>query len=806
MKKKIFLVARFILLMCLSSQVFASVDNRTFTTGTLDTSLYGVHEVGVLSNSTLVFTFSNGTQKRVVHGFYDGNGYTRARLYCDVLGTWTWTTNAGDTGSFRVVPSTLKGKLKASGQYILRDNNESFIPIVDTGYNLLSTSKTPMHTFVDYINQAEQHGITMLRVIAAGMGVDDDVNKLAFYYADQSHNEFAYMHFNTDDQRIQWALQYHPDMQFQLILYIGVSDGYNGEDSALHALGEEKRKKLLQYMIDRYAAYPNINFLVYNDAAYENHPINTTIAKEALLYLKENDPFHTLRSTGHQRNKEYHMDLFGNGLSTYLHFETEDDLDAHTLDKYVHYNVPLFSGEDWYEFWYGIGDTTTPKPNADYFYRRGGWSWVLSGGGFAYGGKYEVSIPYATLQDRYGVKGMDDLHYVTRFFKDFNLSLRAFTFNDAYANNGENNRDRAQAMKSQDTYVVYTPVAKDITLLALDLDEKYQYIWMNPDTGAYTSIQNVEDTHFSFPDDFDKDAVLLVSKKNDFHLPQGMTVAAPKYIYPLTNITSTSADLKFWDYANNEEGFKVYDTNSKTWIASHLEAHEGTGYTHFSLTDLQPCTNYTIYVRAYNHTSESQNSESQTFKTACEEIQPAVMSTPLEGATLQKRQTFTWHKNNATLVHFYLYDRDNGNELLYAAPILGSQVTLEIPDNGHHLFVDLYSFKGEDKINNGIRTTYIAPSSTNTSAHGPAVLTSPKAWSKLSTKQTFTWEKRDAAYVRFYIRDDTTGRLIKAVHTPASSITVDIPKNGHRIYMTLASYRGPGIGLFKKITYYFKAK
>ena len=337
-----------IFILAVSTQLFAETPvTNAFSTGTQNTALFGVHEVEVPGGSTsqITFTFTNGSKTYQVRGFYDNGSVIKARVYCDTLGTWDWESSTGQGGSFSVVPSVLKGKLRAQGKFLVHDNGTPFISIMDTAYSLFNftdedygtTFYTTYDAFIAYVSDAAEYGATMLRVGAVGVTSFSETitipGKLDNYYADTSYNSFNYENFQSDDQRIQWMLENRPTTQIQLILF-GATQLYRSPDNELWPLGTAKRLKLLQFMVDRYSAYPNVNFLIYNDVDYAV-AVNRSIVNEAGNFLVDNDPFNTLRSTGFLRTEDFDTSFY---WANYYHLETRSDLSADSLDRSSYLN------------------------------------------------------------------------------------------------------------------------------------------------------------------------------------------------------------------------------------------------------------------------------------------------------------------------------------------------------------------------------------------------------------------------------------------------------------------------------------
>ncbi len=484
---------------------------KSFAVGSEETALFGVHEISVPGSVTdnISFTFENGSSQ-TVHGFYDNGGQIKARFYCSKTGTYQWKSSNGASGSFKVSSSSLKGKMRASGKFLKYENGDQYISIMDTAYVLFNIENnsffTSDTTFKAYVADAENNGATMLRVGAVGSATyPESVNKVLpkidNYYQGGNTNIFNYANFQSDDRRLRWMLENHPNMQVQYILY-GITLKYKGVDTEFWPLGTEKRLKLLQFMIDRYAAFPNVNFLIYNDVSYDVSE-NRTITNEAGNYLVNNDPFKTMLSTGHVRDQHFDSTFT---WASYYHLETRSDLDASSLTK-RNYDKPVVNGEDLYE------KHTAPYNDANYFFRRLNWSWVLSGSGAAYGGIWWKSTPYSQT----GYTGMHSLKYITIFLHQFKIQLDQFEFNDSYASNGKADIDKLQVMKSSDRIVVYNP--KSELNIQVPGSEGYTYIWFDTTSGKTTEFRKVESTTFKTPAGYSSDIVLLL-------LGKGVTVSS----------------------------------------------------------------------------------------------------------------------------------------------------------------------------------------------------------------------------------------------------------------------------------------
>ena len=121
---KTFLIAALFAFLCESGVLAQQYISR----GGSDVPQRGVYEVALESSRTpaepylgvqfdVTFTTPRGVNV-TVEGFYNGDRVFKARAYAGELGLWRWRSRSnnpgldGKEGTFRVVPSNLKGKLR----------------------------------------------------------------------------------------------------------------------------------------------------------------------------------------------------------------------------------------------------------------------------------------------------------------------------------------------------------------------------------------------------------------------------------------------------------------------------------------------------------------------------------------------------------------------------------------------------------------------------------------------------------------------------------------------------------------------
>lgn len=404
-----------------------------FSSGGQEAAKYGVHEIvlegdggGANPFDTVVqVTFtppSGAANAKTVHAFHDGGATWRARTYVSEVGEWRWTTVspvdarlAGKSGRFTAKPSNLRGRLlihpKNPRQW-MTENGRWFLNLNDTAYFLLCRNQAFASPVQEddvraYVRDVVERGITSVRsftLVGGGGFLEDGPDFRRRWrdavFADDALTRLHLEHFQVADRRLAWLLEEHPDLYVQFILF---SRGcrYGKDDEVWRGFTPEQKERVMRYMIARYAAYPQIFWLVTNDAHYgPAFPHNNAYAREVGEYFRRHDPWQHPMSTGHARRLEY---AFGDeAWSTYIHLEENFDVGAAAYAKHARYGKPVFLGEDRYE-----QDHPNDRDPVDmrYFQRRLFWVWLLSGGSTNYGGRWWEVVPYSETGRRPSRKG-----------------------------------------------------------------------------------------------------------------------------------------------------------------------------------------------------------------------------------------------------------------------------------------------------------------------------------------------------------------------------------------------------------------
>ena len=424
---------------------------------------FGIYEIsltgdGAVNNpfdtvATVTFTPPSGqANARTIYAFYDGDNTWRARVYVSETGVWRWSSTSamdkgldGKTGAFQTVDSKLRGRLlphPKNPRHWITEDGRWFLNINDTAYFLLSLKDqngNPIshEDFAAYIRDAVDHGITSFRSWAA-LGPKGCLEGIEAWndsiFEDESCTRLRLNHFRCSDQRLAWLLEYYPDIYIQLIIF-PLGTRWSVDEQFWKNLTTAQKERVLRYIVARYAAYPQVFWLVVNDAHYgPNYPNNNALARETGEYLRQHDPWQHPISTGHARFVDFYF--ADEEWATYIHLENAYELGATQYDKYQSYAKPVFLGEDRYE-----QDHLKLDPvDMRYYQRRLYWAWLLSGGFTNYGGRWWVVHPYSETGKRPArspwdrekttftnqLVGLDSVRHIRDYFTTRNVELSDF--------------------------------------------------------------------------------------------------------------------------------------------------------------------------------------------------------------------------------------------------------------------------------------------------------------------------------------------------------------------------------------------
>lgn len=388
-----------------------------FTSAAQPAAKFGVHEIvltgdGHVANpfdtvATVQFTPPSGAANaKIVWAFYDGENTWRARVYLGETGEWSWTSTCttdeklhGHSGRFQCETSNLRGRLlahpKNPRQWITEDGRW-FLNLNDTAYFLLCAHDGNGDAVSDeqarrYVRDDVLRGITSVRCFLASSpeGFSESSRQWqAWYFPDATYDRLRLENLQCADRRMRMLVDEFPDVAVQLILF--PLEAYGRDDRFWTALSAAQRERLLRNLVARFSSYPQLFWLMTNDAHYgEQYPNSNAMVREAGAYLAQHDPWQHPRSTGHARRLPFYFG--GEDWATYVHIEHEHDLGAAEYEKYHAAAKPVFLGEDRYEQDHG---PSRDPAHMRYWQRRLFWSWLLSGGSTNYGGRWWTVQPY----------------------------------------------------------------------------------------------------------------------------------------------------------------------------------------------------------------------------------------------------------------------------------------------------------------------------------------------------------------------------------------------------------------------------
>ncbi|MGH9338857.1 MAG: DUF5060 domain-containing protein [Acidobacteriota bacterium] len=507
-----------LLLLMIALNCPAPATAGNFSAGRDTAVKFGVHEIVLTGDGKVVNPFdtlatvtfmppSGEKNAKTVQAFFDGDNTWRARLYIGEVGEWKWTSKCetdkglhGKSGTITAKDSKLRGRLLThpkNPRHWMTEDGRWFLNINDTSYFLLCAHNglgkpVPEDDFQAYVKDAAAHGITSLRSwIAHGpkpLMASDKSDRWHDLFADKDLKRLNLDHQRTADRRLQWMLNNYPDVYVQFILF-PLGTPWRRDSEFWSKLDASQKERVMRYLIARYAAFPQIFWLVVNDAHYApdklsaanedvaqalramKYPNNIAMAREVGAYFQKHDPWQHPRSTGHARTVPFQ---FGDeDWATYIHLEDSYDLDAKAYEPYHKFAKPVFLGEDRYE-----QDHPEDRDPIDmrYFQRRLYWAWLLSGGSASYGGRWWPMHPYTQTGKRptpspwpkdtrvfsEQLTGLDSVKHIRDYFEERKIELSDFEPDHVLVSDeGGAKEVRAPKLmrRGQDEFLIYHPNA-----------------------------------------------------------------------------------------------------------------------------------------------------------------------------------------------------------------------------------------------------------------------------------------------------------------------------------------------------------
>jgi hypothetical protein len=425
----------------------------------------------------------SGSDRAVTVGaFYDGGNTWRARVYLTEAGTWKWSSRCsgdkgldGQSGTFAARDSDLPGILKlhpADPKAWVTANGKPFISISDTAWLLFNRESKLWQQFVE---DDAARGISVLGPVGSleSWGTGDVSHKgnnnpwVEKEAIDYSRYDLA--KFQNADRRIIWIFNHHPHLFIQSMLF-GTQ-----VQASWDRLPQTIRNNTMDYLTARWSAFPNLFWLVSEDQDTKRQA-TLRFNREVGHYFAAHEPWKHLKSTQPNRFQGFPFTSADDWKWVdYVHIQDADVLGAEQIQKYKLADVPVQVqlGEDYYEQDYGQPPSRWADPA--YHVRWCMWSWILSGGGANYGGRYGVIHPYSQTgredldwigpgKNNYAghpLHGFDTTAHILPYFRKRKIDLALFRPDDSLVSNlGRRPGYKWQPKlmrRSMDEFLVYHP-------------------------------------------------------------------------------------------------------------------------------------------------------------------------------------------------------------------------------------------------------------------------------------------------------------------------------------------------------------
>ena len=210
----------------------------------------------------------------------------------------------------------------------MTENGSWFLNLSDTAYFLLCAHDGNGASVTDvdagrYIGDDAARGITSVRCFlsSSSAGFSESQEQWRnWFFADATLDRFRLENLQVADRRLQLLLETHPEIAVQLILF--PLEGYAREDHFWAALTPVQRERLLRNLVARYAAYPQLFWLMVN-ALRPEIPEQQRDGPRSWGVSAQHDPWQHPRSTGHARRLPF---VFGaEDWATHIHIEHAHD-------------------------------------------------------------------------------------------------------------------------------------------------------------------------------------------------------------------------------------------------------------------------------------------------------------------------------------------------------------------------------------------------------------------------------------------------------------------------------------------------
>ncbi len=390
----------------------------------------GCHEISFASPEKnppelpllVAYTLPSGVVK-TTRGFATNDGKLKARCYVFEEGFWKWEAKnlegkCIDTGEFQTEESPFPGKLRVSQsdpRQLRYQNGKWYLHFGDNAYRFLSRDEPNWRAYIDQAAQAGfNHIRTWLSPSSDGLFLPD-------------RKQLDLETWDAIDERLIYALQRHPEIQFEVILF-----GNDPDELQRFGDGDPVSHLALRYAIERFGPLPNVHWSISSGVKDSDKD-----AKPSLVMIAD-------AVFGHEQWNS--LTTFAGKRFDPVAFADEKWLSAHSLRSLgqvtgeailsarAETKKPILLAED-------RGEHTHPPRFPRYYFRRLFWGALLSGGMPSYSG---MITSERSDHNRRGIEGYydacnaghlrfgaHDLLNIKKFFAETGISLENWTPDDS---------------------------------------------------------------------------------------------------------------------------------------------------------------------------------------------------------------------------------------------------------------------------------------------------------------------------------------------------------------------------------------
>jgi len=407
----------------------AKTDRESILTSSSVVPVFGCHEISFSVGRAncpelplvVSYTLPSGAIK-TTRGFATSDGKMKARAYVNEEGFWSWEAKNCEgrlleNGSFKAVGSSLPGKIKISMQdsrQLQYGNGSWYLQFGDNEYRLLDRKESKWKSCID---QAAQAGFNRIR---AWLCPPEDS------LFDSESNRLDLGAWEGMEERLLFALQRHPELQFEISLF-----GADHDELARYGDGEPNSHLRMRYAIERFGPLPNVHWNIANDVPDSDSTLNQAGVAVGQA-ISENDQWNSLITATRPR---FEPTAFGD--QKFLSIQSIQSLGQVTGEAVISARAteskPVALVEDRSEH---ILEPRFPR----YFFRRLFWGTLLSGGLPTYSGldtakssnrgNTYVSGYYDACNSGNLCFGAHDILNIRKFFAETSVCLENWRPND----------------------------------------------------------------------------------------------------------------------------------------------------------------------------------------------------------------------------------------------------------------------------------------------------------------------------------------------------------------------------------------